>query len=77
MAANEASIFVAIGASGSKGLGDIKGLLKAFGGSFLAVVVLHRPSDTISILRGVLASNFDMPVVIANEARTGCSLLPS
>ena len=70
MAATDAPIFVAISASGSEGLDDIKGLLEAFGGSFPAVVmvVLHRPSDTISILRSVLARSCTMPVVIADEA---------
>jgi streptogramin lyase len=39
--------FVAIGASGSEGLGDIKALLRLLPKSLAAIVlvVLHRPSD--------------------------------
>ena len=67
--------FVAIGASGSEGLQDIKGLLQSFPKSFAAIVlvVLHRPSDKISFLREVLARGCPMPVVVAEDAET---LLP-
>ncbi len=62
--------FIAIGASGSEGLNDIKTLLCALPRPVSAVVmvVLHRPSDQISVLRSVLARSCGMPVVVATEA---------
>lgn len=61
--------FVAIGASGIEGLDDIKALLRALGlPAAVVMVVLHRPSDRPSALRGVLARSCDMPVLVAEEA---------
>ena len=67
--------FVAIGASGGEGLGDIRDLLQALPQPLDAVVmvVLHRPSDVISHLRAILARGCAMPVVVAEEAE---ALLP-
>lgn len=62
--------FVAVGASGSEGLQDVKSLLHALPDAIPAVimVVLHRPSDRISFLRDILARSCAMPVVIAKDA---------
>ncbi len=62
--------FVAIGASGSEGLQDVRSLLHALPDAIPAVVmvVLHRPSDRVSFLRDVLARSCAMPVVIAEDA---------
>lgn len=59
--------FVAIGASGARGLDDIKQLLHALPAAMPAVVllVLHRPWDRLSNLQAVLAPMSRMPVVIA------------
>jgi chemotaxis response regulator CheB len=67
--------FIAIGASGSEGLADIKELLAALAQPVPAVVmvVLHRPTDRISHLRAILARSCAMPVVVAEEAE---ELLP-
>lgn len=61
--------FIAIGASGSDGLGDIKNLLHELPTSLNAVVliVLHRPWDRVSHLRDVLAHASRLPVVIAAQ----------
>ncbi|TPL13032.1 chemotaxis protein CheB [Mesorhizobium sp. B2-4-11] len=61
--------FIAIGASGADGLGDLRDLLEAFPADLPAVVlvVLHRPSERISHLREVLARRSILPVVIAQE----------
>jgi two-component system chemotaxis response regulator CheB len=61
------AVIVAIGASGSEGLGDIKALLAALPIDLKAIVlvVLHRPSDQISELKEVLARVSQMPVLIA------------
>ena len=58
-------LFVAIGASGSEGLKDIGELLLALPQPFPAVVmvVLHRPSNKISHLQGILGRYCSMPVV--------------
>jgi two-component system, chemotaxis family, protein-glutamate methylesterase/glutaminase len=63
--------FVAIGASGSEGLGDIKELLASLPAGLQAVVlvVLHRPSDRVSALRDVLDRASGMPVLVAEEDR--------
>ncbi|MGI4746825.1 MAG: chemotaxis protein CheB [Janthinobacterium lividum] len=65
-------IFVAIGASGSEGLDDIRDLLGELPASLDAIVmvVLHRPSDQISHLRDVLARSTKMPVLIATETES-------
>lgn len=65
----DAHWFVAIGASGSEGLGDIVELLDALAKPVRAVVmvVLHRPRDRISHLQQVLARRCGMPVAIAGE----------
>ncbi len=65
-------VFIAIGASGSEGLGDIVELLQALAKPCPAVVmvVLHRPSDRISHLQEVLARHCGMPVAVAEEAQT-------
>lgn len=67
-----APCFLAVGASGSEGLNDIKTLLAALSRPVAAVVlvVLHRPSGQVSFLRDVLARNCHMPVVVAAEAET-------
>jgi len=61
--------FVAIGASGSEGLSDLRDLLEALPASLRAIVlvVLHRPSDRISHLRQVLACRSKLPVTIPDE----------
>lgn len=63
---------VAIGASGKRGLEDIRLLLSLLpyplAASFL--VVLHRPFDQVSHLRDVLARSTPMPVTIAEEGET-------
>jgi two-component system, chemotaxis family, protein-glutamate methylesterase/glutaminase len=61
--------FVAIGASGSEGLADIKDLLRALEPALPAVIliVLHRPSDAVSYLRDVLATSTTWPVHVAEE----------
>jgi two-component system, chemotaxis family, protein-glutamate methylesterase/glutaminase len=69
--------FVAIGASGATGLGDIRRLLVALDPSLPAVilVVLHRPSDRLSHLREVLAKASPWPVRVAKpdeRFETGC-----
>src|SRR4051812_16037260 len=69
--------FVAIGASGANGLGDIRLMLTALPADLPAVilVVLHRPSDQISHLHDVLSRSSTMPVVLAiedDEFRIGC-----
>ena len=61
--------FIAIGASGSEGLQDIVGLLRALPQPLPAVVmvVLHRPIDKVSTLRDVLARQCEMPIVVSME----------
>lgn len=68
-------MFVAIGASGSEGLDDIRDLLGALPALLDAIVmvVLHRPSDQISHLREVLARSTKLRVLIATETE---SLVP-
>ncbi|MBV8616834.1 MAG: chemotaxis protein CheB [Acetobacteraceae bacterium] len=65
----EAPWFVAVGASGAEGLGDLEELLGALPAALPAVVlvVLHRPWDRISRLRAVLAQASAMPVIIARD----------
>ena len=62
--------FIAIGASGSEGLDDIKTLLNLLQSPVHAVVmvVLHRPSDKTSHLREVLARSCGIKIVLADEA---------
>ncbi|MGY6184502.1 chemotaxis protein CheB [Paraburkholderia strydomiana] len=64
--------FVAFGASGSEGLGDITNLLSSFPADCPAIfmVVLHRPSDAQSELAQVLRHHCAMPVAIARQAQT-------
>ncbi|MCW6512250.1 chemotaxis protein CheB [Lichenifustis flavocetrariae] len=59
--------FVAIGASGGKGLSDVQAILSLLPRSLEAVVliVLHRPWDHLSHLAGVLGGASQMPVRIA------------
>ena len=61
--------YIAMGASGSQGLKDIKAMLALLPSNTLAVVlvVLHRPSDRISHLREVLSGISAMPVLIAEH----------
>jgi two-component system chemotaxis response regulator CheB len=60
--------FVAIGASGSRGLRDIRELLAALPRNLDAVVVvLHRPWAPPSHLRPIFAQVSKMPVVIASD----------
>lgn len=63
-------MFVAIGASGSEGLDDIKAILQGLRRPVKAIVmvVLHRPSDKVSNLRDILARACDLDIVIADEA---------
>ena len=60
---------IAIGASGSKGLDDIRELLGALPQALSAIVmvVLHRPWDRPTNLRAVLHRTSALPVVIASE----------
>jgi two-component system chemotaxis response regulator CheB len=60
---------VAIGASGSEGLGDIKELLAALPDTLPAIImiVLHRAWNRPSKLREVLARASALPVIIATE----------
>lgn len=60
---------VAIGASGSAGLSDIKFLLAALSPGIAAVVlvVLHRSFHRTSYLREVLSGATAMPVIIAEQ----------
>jgi two-component system chemotaxis response regulator CheB len=67
---------VAVGASGSEGLLDIKELLAGLDDMLDAVVlvVLHRPWDQPSALREVLSRSTPLPVVVAEDdelLRTG------
>jgi two-component system chemotaxis response regulator CheB len=61
--------YVAMGASGPKGLADLRALLALMPGDIAAIVlvVLHRPPDKISHLREILARSTDLPVVIATD----------
>jgi chemotaxis response regulator CheB len=61
--------YVAVGASGSEGLDDLRALLRALPASLPAVVliVLHRPWDRVSHLASILARVSQMPVVVAAE----------
>lgn len=61
--------FIAIGASGSEGLLNIKALLQKLGPAPDAVimVVLHRPFDRPSHLREVLQTSTPMRVIVAKE----------
>ena len=61
--------FVAVGASGGEGLGDIKDLLAALPLDLDAVVmvVLHRPWDSASHLRDILDRVTPMSVLIAAQ----------
>jgi chemotaxis response regulator CheB len=73
---NRPQFFVAVGASGSDGLRDLRDLLEALPADLPAVliVVLHRSSNRISHLQQVLARRAALPVVIPREAdvyRTG------
>jgi two-component system, chemotaxis family, protein-glutamate methylesterase/glutaminase len=60
---------VAIGASGSAGIGDLRRFLGALPRDIAAavLVVLHRPVDRISHLRELLAQSTALPVVIAAD----------
>jgi two-component system, chemotaxis family, protein-glutamate methylesterase/glutaminase len=62
--------FIAIGASGSEGLDDIRDLLGALITPVEAIVmvVLHRPTDKISYLQKILARASSIQVVVAAEA---------
>jgi two-component system, chemotaxis family, protein-glutamate methylesterase/glutaminase len=61
--------FIAIGASGGRGMEDVKALLGALPDPLAAIVlvVLHRPTDRLSHLRAILSRASPMPVVIAEE----------
>jgi two-component system chemotaxis response regulator CheB len=61
--------FIAIGASGSDGLDDIKALVAGLPDPLAAIVlvVLHRPWDRLSHLRDILARASHLPVVIAED----------
>lgn len=60
---------IAIGASGSEGLTDIKELLAALPAKLLAVVmvVLHRRWDEPTNLRAILSRSSELPIIIADE----------
>ena len=60
---------VAIGASGSQGLADIKELLGALPDALPAIVmvVLHRPWDRPTLLRRVLDHASALPIVVASQ----------
>ncbi|GJE45012.1 chemotaxis protein CheB [Methylobacterium soli] len=61
--------FVAIGASGPRGLNDIERLLARLPPDLRAVVliVLHRPWDRVSYLREVLNRHSAIPIHIAED----------
>lgn len=61
--------FLAIGASGDKGLDDIKRLLAALGSlpKVTTMIVLHRPFDRPSELRAILQRVTPMPVLVADD----------
>ncbi len=68
---------VAIGASGGKGLEDIKVLLATLTAELSAVVlvVLRRPTDRLSHLKDALSRVSQMPVLVAAHGehfRAGC-----
>lgn len=58
---------IAIGASGPRGLDDVKELLGEFSPALagIIIVVLHRPWDRVSKLRVILAAATALPVIIA------------
>ncbi len=59
---------IAVGASGSKGLQDLRHLLTALSDlDAVVMIVLHRPWAPISYLREVLQKSSSMPVLIAEE----------
>jgi two-component system chemotaxis response regulator CheB len=66
---------LAIGASGSEGIADIRALLRELPPMLpvIVLVVLHRPWGVVSTLRGILAKDSSMPVV---EAETGEKFVP-
>ncbi len=69
--------FIAVGASGSEGLNDIKALLVALGplSNAIMMVVLHRPFDKPSYLREVLQTATRSPVLVAEQGlklEVGC-----
>ena len=59
--------FVAVGASGGDGLRDLQELVGALPCRFSAVVmlVLHRPTDRLSDLGGILGRVSSLPVIVA------------
>ncbi|GJD66370.1 chemotaxis protein CheB [Methylobacterium frigidaeris] len=61
--------FVAIGASGSRGLQDIQAVLQELPPSLAAsvLIVLHRPRDQVSYLADVLRRSSRMPVRLAGD----------
>ena len=60
---------VAVGASGSQGMHDLRELLAALPVPFPAVLlaVVHRPADRVSYLREFLAAGSEIPVGVASE----------
>ena len=62
-------LYVAAGASGGKGLQDLKELVGALPASFPAVVmlVLHRPTNRTSDLGAILGRASRLPAVVAAE----------
>ncbi|GGX29469.1 hypothetical protein GCM10007242_40020 [Pigmentiphaga litoralis] len=66
---------LAVGASGSEGVADIRALLRALPPSLaiIVLVVLHRPWGVVSTLRRILAKDASMPVI---EAETGEKFMP-
>ena len=67
--AERVDTFVAVGASGSQGLKDIKCLLSRLPSDLQAVllIVLHRPFDRVSYLREVLNWQSGIPIHIAED----------
>jgi two-component system, chemotaxis family, protein-glutamate methylesterase/glutaminase len=61
--------FIAVGASGSRGIEDVKALLGALPDPLAAIVlvVLHRPTDRLSNLRDIFARASVIPIVIAGD----------
>lgn len=59
---------VAVGASGSEGLQDLRHLLRAWSDlPAVVMIVLHRPWTEVSRLREVLQRCTPMPMIIADE----------
>jgi two-component system chemotaxis response regulator CheB len=66
---NSRTLIVGIGGSGAEGLADLMQLLALMPGKLNAslLVVLHRPSDSVSYLREVLQMSSTLPIEVAKQ----------